>query len=174
MYFMTMTKLRGIYVNYFAITAILLSFMANQASTFEANISTEEVRRLNNDFLLKDLAVGETMFVTQYAICAVDGKFVLSGLTGPHDPSGEYSRDDAYLKVKRLPKFEVAIEIMPPINGAPLKERDYIFDKACGEGLNWFFLELSKKELIEDPFAITTINGFTDAKSLWLSFKQVE
>lgn len=172
MYFMAMTKLHGIYVSYFVIAVIFLSFMASQASTFEANISTEEVRRLNNDFLLKDLAVGETMFAARYDICAIGGKFVMSGLTGPHDPSGEYAKDDAYFKVKRLPKFEVAIEIMPPINGAPLKERDYIFDKACGEGLNWLFSELSVKELIENPFAITAINGFTDAKSLWQSFEQ--
>ena len=174
MYFMTITKLRGIYVSYFAIAVIFFSFLASQASTFEANISTEDVRRLNNDFLLKDIAVGETMFVARYDICSVGGKFVLSGLTGPHDPSDEYSKDDAYYKVKRLPKFEVSIEIMPPIDGTPLKERDYIFDKACGEGFNWFMSGLSVKELIENPFAITTINGFTDAKSLWQSFKQVE
>lgn len=71
-------------------------------------------------------------------------------------------------------RSEVSIEIMPPIDGASLKETDYIFDKACGEGIDWFFSNLSAKELIENPFAIITINGFTDAKSLWQSFEKVE
>ena len=152
----------------------LIFFMVSPAFAFEANISKEEAQRLTNDFLLKDIAVGETMYVSRYHICDLNGKFVLPSFTGPLDFSMKYTHSMAYLKVKRMPKFEVQIELMPPLDGRPFKELDYVFHIACDDSRNWMMADLNANETKEQLFEVISINGFSDAKSLWDSFKKVE
>lgn len=153
---------------------LMVGFLVHSTLTFafESNISREEEMRLSHEILLIDLNVGETMLVDTYEICALNGKFLMSGFSAPlGELKTDWERNKIYFKAKRMPGDKVTLEIMPRLNGNPYNEKDFVFTRNC-RLLNPF-LSIEPRDFIESPFEIISINGFKDARSLWESFKEI-
>ena len=152
---------------------ILFFVQSTVTSAFEANVSREEELRLDYEILFKDLSVGETMLVNTYEICAFDGKFFLSGLSAPMGEFDvDWKRNRIYFKAKRMPSNKVTLEIMPRQNGGPYKEKDFVFSNNCRRGSPFYLTEAL--DINRYRFEVMSINGFTDARSLWKSFEQID
>ena len=155
------------------LTAILLVFFTTPLFGFESNITEEEKRRVTNDILFKDLAVGEMMILATYHMCSIKGKFYISGLSSPKENYKSTSAEYPYLIVKRMPQFKVTIELMPPENGDKMEEDDYILKNECDAAFLKPFKDFNYGDKIpEDAFEVISVNGFTDARSLWKSFSE--
>ena len=65
------------------ITLLMVSSVA--LAQFKVDLSREEIMRLDHDFLLKDLVMGDSMRVARWAFCLEGDNLMLSGLTGNAD-----------------------------------------------------------------------------------------
>ena len=119
--------------------------------SFELNLDIEERLRLESDYLLKDLMIGDTMRVNKYDFCAIKNKL--------------YILDSAGLEEKSKYRTEVIVEKIPGN-----KVKVLIIDKPSEDSLEdlmVYLYDCKESEEFKNNFnllEVETINGFTNER----------
>ena len=136
--------------------AVGLISIANYAYGFDIDINQDDLSRLEDGYLIEDLAIGERAFVTKYAFCFRDGQLLLNKKSNTVERS-EYSVN---MLITINPKNSVTLNIKPQKDktGFDVKEdvmKDFIPASYPCEYQEIFF----NTEI--DFYSVDNIDGYT-------------
>ena len=136
--------------------AVGLISIANYAYGFDIDINQDDLSRLEDGYLIEDLAIGERAFVSKYAFCFRDGQLLLNKKSNTVERS-EYSVN---MLITINPKNSVTLNIKPQKDktGFDVKEdvmKDFIPASYSCEYQEIFF----NTEI--DFYSVDNIDGYT-------------
>ena len=117
--------------------------------SFELNLDIEERLRLESDYLLKDLMIGDTMRVSRFDFCSIKNKL--------------YIRDSAGLEEKRKYRTEVIVEKIPGNKVKVLINKDIPSEDSLEDLMVYLYECQESPEEFKNNFTlleVETINGF--------------
>ena len=137
---------------------IIFKLFVSPSFSFDVNMKSEEMLRLESDFLIKDLSVGDKMTLEHWDFCVSENKLAtLDVIDGDDSYSGYYPR----FIITLLPSSEASLEVKPDYKDGKKYELHLMIPDtfySCEE------LKNDNKTPSAKIIFIKTVNGFDNLR----------